>query len=750
MRPHIFLVTALAVFAGCRSSAPDYPLPREAGYARWKHYYEERAYPFGSIPANGRRAALAEALQRATVESEGAGSEAVLSSGNLWRSLGPTPVETAFSWRWASGRINALAISPADPNLILAGSSSGGVWRSTNGGATFAPVSDSHVDLSIGAIAFAPSNPSIVYAAMGSDFLGTGVLRSDDAGASWRDVSGPTFAQRGRSLRAGVDATNPNRLWIAQVERERTDPSQFIGVFVSEDGGVTWQNVLAAPVTDFLVVPGTSETLLASVGAIAGSLRPGVYKSVDGGKNWTLILPAGSFFPIQGEFVLGVPANLPNRYYAYGGQDTLRHEHNLFVSNDSGATWTRITPDIPTEFAWYLGIDAVDPNTIYLGFRDAYRSRDGGVTWTNVTKSLTENGDFVPHLSTTHIDQHSFASVPVATYLGNDGGIFRSNDGGTTYTSMSPTLSVVQAYGVSTHPTDPAIVYLGTQDNGLERRGANGAWRELVTGDYGSIVFDPNNPSRVITNYIEGQMFLVDERDRFFLAASHETWGEPIQRARIAFIAPFEQSRSRGTLYFGTYRLFVSDNFGGTWRTTSDTDLTFGDRDRLRAIGLTETDASVIYTGSQNGRVMVSRNGGISWTDITAGLPQRTVKSFVLDPRDPAKAYVSFSGYGSAHVFLTHNYGASWTAAAAGLPDVPANALILDPRNPDVVYAGTDIGVFRRTGDHAWTFFNHGLPNVLVNDFAVTADNRVIAATYGRGAYELTGGTGTRKRRSVR
>jgi photosystem II stability/assembly factor-like uncharacterized protein len=745
MRLPIFLAATLLLSSGCRTSVPEYPLPRDAGYERWKHYYEERAYPFGSIPADARRTALKAALQRSNVQSE-----AVDASTERWRSLGPTPVETAFSWRWASGRINALAISPADPSLILAGSSSGGVWRSTNGGASFVPVTDNHVDLSIGAIVFAPSSPNIVYAAMGSDFLGTGVLRSDDAGATWRDVSGPTFAQRGRSLRAGVDASNPNRLWIAQVERERTDANQSIGIFVSEDGGVTWTNVLPAFITDFLVVPGTAETLLASVGETRGTLRPGVHKSVDGGKSWTLILPAGSFFPIHGEFVLGVPANMPNRYYAYGGQDTLRHEHNFFVSNDSGATWTRLSPAVPTEFAWYLGIDAVDPNTVYLGFRDAWRSKDGGATWTNVTKSLTENGDFVPHLSMTHIDQHSFASIPGATYLGNDGGVFRSNDGGTTYTSLSPTLSVVQAYGVSAHPTDPAVLYLGTQDNGLDRRGANGTWRELVTGDYGSIVFDPNNPSRIIANYIQGQLFMVDERDRFSLAASHETWNEPIERARIAFIAPFEQSRTRGTLYFGTYRMFVSDNFGGTWRTTSDTDLTFGDRDRLRAIGISETDSAVLYTGSQNGRVMVSRNAGASWTDITAGLPQRTVKSFAIDPRDSATAYVSLSGYGSDHVFMTRDYGAAWTPLADGLADVPVNALILDPHNPDVLYAGTDIGVLRRTGDDPWTLFNRGLPNVLVNDFAVTADGRVIAATYGRGAYELVSGRATSKRRSVR
>jgi photosystem II stability/assembly factor-like uncharacterized protein len=685
------------------------------------------------------------------MQSEGVDTAAAVGH---WRSLGPTPVRTAFPWQTASGRINALAISPADPNLILAGASSGGIWRSTDGGTTFAPVSDNHVDLSIGAIAFAPSHPSIVYAAMGSDFLGTGILRSDDGGATWRDVSGPTFSQRGTSLRVGVDASNPERLWVMQTSREVPNGGFLtgVGLYFSEDGGVTWKNVLAARLTDFLVVPGTSDTLLAAVGeSNRNVIKPGVHKSVDGGKTWTLILPAGSFFPITGEFVLGVPANMPNRYYAYGSQDRFSHLHNFHVSNDSGATWTRTSPNLPAEFPWYLGIDASDPNTVYIGFRDAYRSRDGGATWTNVTKSLTDSGEFVPDRSTTHIDQHSFASTPGATYLGNDGGIFRSNDGGTTYTSLAATLSVIQAYGVSAHPTNPATIYLGTQDNGLERRDANGGWRELVTGDYGSVVFDLNNPSRVITNYIEGQLFLVNERDGYSILTNHGTWGEPVQGARIAFIAPLEQSRARGTLYFGTYRLFVSDNFGGAWRATSQTDLTRGERDRLRAIGISETDPLVVYTGSQNGRVMVSRDAGSNWTDITHDLPLRTVKSFAVDSRNSAVAYIAFSGYGSEHVFVTRDYGATWSPFSTGLPDVPVNALLIDPTDLNVLYAGTDIGVFRKAGDEPWTLFNNGMPNVLVNDFAVTADRRIVVATYGRGAYELIKPRGgTSKRRSVR
>jgi len=646
----------------------------------------------------------------------------------------------------------SLAVSPADPNLILAGSSSGGVWRSTNGGEQWTPVSDGHADLSIGAIAFAKSNPRIVYAAMGSDFLGTGVLRSDDAGLTWRHVSGSSFSQRGRSLRIAIDPANPERLWVAQIERQGTGNNELvIGLLRSQDGGVTWRNVLAAQLTDFLHVPGTAETLLASVGSGRGNnITPGVWKSVDGGENWTLIKPAGVFFPMVGYFLLGVAANDPNRYYAYGSTDVALHDHTFWVSNDAGATWTASEADLPDEYPFWMGTDASDPNAVYIGFRDAFKSSDGGATWTNVTKSLNDDFDFVPHLSTTHIDQHAFAAVPGTIWFGNDGGVYRTRDGAQTFQSLSSTLSIIQAYAISAHPTIPSRIYLGTQDNGLERRAADGTWSELVTGDYGTITFHPNDPSRVLTNYIEGQMFSVGDQGDFLPVTNNATFREPVQRPRIAFIAPFEQARSRPTLYFGTYQLFVSEDFGRTWTNPSPMDLTHGTRDRLRAIGLSEQDRFTIYTGSQNGRVMVTRDGGFGWFDITTGLPVRTVKAFAVDPRSAATAYVALSGFGADHVWVTHDYGNKWTSFSTGLPDTPVNALLLDSLDPNVLYAGTDIGVFRRAGNEPWTLFNTGMPPVMVTDFDVTADERIVLATYGRGAYELMrNGNGGGKRRSV-
>src|SRR5688572_1876552 len=197
-------IAALLLFVACRSGNPPillpHPAPEDKGLARERWMYELRAYPFDEIPADGRRNALELVKRSAELEA------ATDPTGSMvWKAIGPLPVDTNWPWGAATGRVKAIAISPANPSLILVGSSGGGIWRSIDGGRSFKPVSDTQADLAVGSIAFAPSNPNIVYAGMGSEFLGTGVLRSDDAGATWRHVSDNTYGTRGQAPRIVVD-----------------------------------------------------------------------------------------------------------------------------------------------------------------------------------------------------------------------------------------------------------------------------------------------------------------------------------------------------------------------------------------------------------------------------------------------------------------------------------------------------------------------------------------------------------------
>ena len=733
----LILVAALLA-AACRTQAPAFPPPVEKGEARQRWLYEQRAYPFDAIPADGRRTALRMA-ERARIAGDAVETDAAAAR---WRAIGPLPVHVDWPWLTATGRVKALAVSRANPDIVLAGSSSGGIWRSTDAGRTFAPVSDDHADLAVGAIVFAPSDPNIVYATMGSDFLGTGVLRSDDAGRNWRLVSGPTFGTRGTTTRIVIDPGNPEHLRVAQYTRLHANGDLFSsGILESTDGGATWTSRFAGLPTDLVALPGSASTFLAGMFRVDGAgVKPaGIYRSTDAGHTWTVVLAVPDFdtFPR-----IGVTPAAPQRAYAYlPGGNRIGPRRRFVVSNDGGATWTmKAATNLPADHAIFVAVDPSEPDIVYVGMRDLWRSVDGGQTFVNMTKGYTAGNEFDPANSTSHVDQHSIAFHPFdpsTLYLGNDGGVYLSKDRGTTYESLSGTLSLVQAYGIAAHPTDPGALYLGTQDNGLERRRPDGSWREILTGDYGSIVFDANDPSLILSNYVYSNL-LVFRGDRYLGPAVADGTFEP---GPVAFIAPLEHLRSRNTLYFGTWRLYRSADFGRTWSTPAGLlDLTKGGGDTLSVIAVNDTH---LYTGSSYGRVMLSRDDGATWTDVSSGLPNRSARAIVIDGDT---AYAGFSGYATEHVFVTRDNGASWQAMSEGLPDIPVNALL---PHRSYLYAGTDIGVFRWDGSR-WTYFSNGMPPVMVTDFAVTADGRLVAATHGRGAYELVAASGPPRRRGVR
>jgi hypothetical protein len=356
------------------------------------------------------------------------------------------------------------------------------------------------------------------------------------------------------------------------------------------------------------------------------------------------------------------------------------------------------------------------------------------------------SGGYNPLLSNTHPDQHAFTFLPgnpSTIYIGNDGGIWKSTNPGTTFSTLNSSLALTMFVGYVLHPTNSAIAYGGTQDNGSQKRLATaGQWREFISGDGSNCVINPTNLSMVFTTYIYGTIFHFTNNGDIFDATigSNATFGEPSTNPRIAFYPPFTANGVNSTLYFGTWRLFTSTNSGNTWAAPAGTlDLTKGAGDVLSAIAVSRSNTNVIYTGSAQGRAMVSVNGGTAWTDITTDLPNRFITAITVDPGNPAKAYLTVSGFSTSHVFLTTNSGASWTSISGNLPDIPVNTLLIDPLNTNTLYVGTDIGVFQSTTGSVWASFNSGLPPVIVNRLVGQPGGLIQAASYGRGAYELSG-----------
>src|SRR5215831_14268431 len=762
-----FLVTITIVQLSCsRRPVAAVPTPAEGDAvgrdeteiadARWDWFIKQRTYPFGTFPAGARRKAW-EAMKsmRGLVPED---------AGTGWSAIGPGPSGSPFKMGVTSGRINAIAVSPADPNVVLVGSSAGGIWRSSDAGHTFVAASDSQVDLEVGSMAFAPSSPNIVYAGMG-DFagglLGHGVLKSMDAGQTWARVDNGSLHEPGLVSGIGVDPVNPNLVYLAQYDYLSGSTAFGGGFFRSTDGGVSWNRTLGGLTNDLAVdsaSPGTLYLGIRRVDSPAGQ-PPGIYQSTDGGNNWKPILPF-SFTSSTGTTKVALaPSNSRMIYAYYGGFNSSGPEQIIFrASSDGGATWTPgdLSGVDSGQFGYntYVAVDPAVPSTVYLGSRDVYRSTDSGMTWKNLTLNYAPSGPsgslvFQPDKATAHSDQHALAlssAGPGRLYIGNDGGLWGSNDGGDTCQSLNSGLSLVQFYSIAAHPLDPGVTFGGTQDNGSQKQqAASPQWKLLLTGDGGNCFVDPVDPTIVYVTYINGAVYrLTANGDRFDRTiGSNAIFGESASSPRISFIAPFSSDGVHDVLYFGTWRLFTSTDRGNSWTAPAGTlDLTKGvsssGTDVLSAIGVGPANPRVIYTGSALGRAMVSQDGGATWSDVTQGLPNRHITSITVSASDSNVAYLTVSGYATSHVFQTSNAGASWTDISGTLPDIPADALLVDPTNPNILYVGTDIGIFASTsGGYHWAPFNTGLPPVILRAFAVRPNGDLVTATYGRGAYEL-------------
>jgi photosystem II stability/assembly factor-like uncharacterized protein len=739
------------VIAGGGESSRD--AEKEDIEGRNRAFLFERTYPYGSLPVDARRRAwesVAKATNRGALDYSAA-STIEQEQAQTWQPIGPQPtisvprhvlLEGSFS-----GRINSIAISPANLNLLLIAGATGGVWRSTDGGTNFVPVTDDQVDIAVGSIAFSKSNPLIVYAGMGDlfSYLGTGVLKSIDAGLTWKRVSNFTLPTPGSTARIEVDPIDPNRVYLAQSGIQDADGVHLdaSGFWYSTDGGVNWLRTLSGNARSLVIHPTNRQILyLGMQYSFEPDSRPaGLFKSTDGGASWSRIYsPPYDPYTVPDVKVAVSPARPETVYVFTGGTSGGTFSIRVEVSNNSGASWTNhgATGVEPGQFGYdsYIFADPANADIVYTGTGWVFKSTDGGINWKQWVGFPVVHGD-----------QHAFAfSPPNASviYVGNDGGLWKTLDDGNSFSSLNATLSLTQFYSLALDPTSPLYSYGGSQDNGSQVRLSNTAqWEQAIGGDGDLCVVDLLNPSTVFLTQNGAIQRLQNHGETFEKTVATLGTFDEATNTRIGNHPPFVGNEADATLYFGTWRLFVSTDHGDSWTAPSGTlDLTKGvtssGADTVSAIGVARSNTKVIYTGSAQGRAMVTNNGGLTWSDITKGLPNRFIKCIVVDRNNPALAYLSVSGFYTGHIFKTTNAGTTWTDASSTFPDIPTNALLIDPLSPSTVFAGTDIGVFRSTdGGNGWKPFNTGMPPAAVVAFAAQPTGLVQLATFGRGAYQL-------------
>jgi len=677
-----------------------------------------------------------------------------------------------------SGRITAIDAVPTDPLTVYVGSASGGVWKSTNAGTTFKPIFDEHTQ-SIGALRVDPGDPKTIWVGTGescvrnSVSIGDGVYRSRDGGETWQHM-GLAASERIAAIvvhpkdskTVWVCATGP--LWSAGEER---------GVFKTSDGGTTWRKVLyindSTGCSDLAIDPQEPRILYAGMWQFrrwpdffaSGGPGSGLYKSVDGGETWrelTKGLPTGE----KGRIAVAVAPSRPSVVYAL----VEAAKTALYRSEDLGESFTQVnsSPAVtlrPFYFA-HLVVDPTDHLTVYKPGLALAVSSDGGASFTSPILSA----------GSIHSDLHALWINPRnrnEMFVGTDGGVYVSSDRGRHWRFVR-SLPVSQFYHVAVDAERPYNVYGGLQDNGTWKgpsRAVGGVqnkhWDNVGYGDGFWAFPDPADSRFVYVEYQGGNILRVDTVLREVRDIKPYP-GEGEAELRFNWNTPIHLSPNEpGTVYVGAQYLFRSSDRGESWTRISP-DLTTNDPRRQRqkqSGGLTIDNSAaennttiysiseapgepgVIWVGTDDGYVQLTRDGGRTWTNLIAnipGVPPGTwVSSVNASQHARGRAWVTFDGHRSGdfttYVFRTDDYGASWTRLATEGVEGYAWVLKEDLVSPDLLFLGTELGLYiSLDGGRRWARFTGGIPKVAVHDLVVhPREGDLVIATHGRGIYIL-------------
>ncbi len=678
-----------------------------------------------------------------------------------------------------SGRVAAVAAVAGERLTIFAGAAGGGVWRSLDGGVTFKPVFDRH-NQSIGAITIDPSNPRTVWVGTGETWVrnsvsvGDGVYRSTDGGDSWVRVG---LERSERVARILVHPNDGNTVFVCATGALFGD-SEERGVYRSTDAGKNWERVLyVAPDTgcaDLAMAPDDPGVLFAGMWQVrrlpwfftSGGPRSGLYRSKDGGTTWQRLstgLPDGDL----GRIGLSISPAKPERVYATVEAAKTR----LYRSDDAGETWTPLSDSsLVNSRPFYYSRILADPkivDRVYSMGMLAAVSDDGGRTF----GAIGSSGLYGP---TYHADVHDIwvdPANPEQLIIGTDGGVYISHNRGSSFRFVG-SLPVSQYYHVAYDMAWPYNVYGGLQDNstwyGPSRRGGgigNKHWHSLTGGDGFWAFPDPEDPDIVYDEYQGGNLFRVrkstlESKD----IKPTPKAGEP--RYRFNWNTPIHLSPSDPrTIYYGAQFLFRTRDRGESWERLSP-DLTTNDPEKQKQLdsgGLTLDNSTaenhctifaiaeapknprVIWVGTDDGNLQVSRDGGASWTNVAPnvpGLPRNTWVSSIQAGHDAeGTAYATFDGHMTGdmktYVFVTKDFGQTWASLVTPALDGYAHVIKADPVNPDLLFLGTEFGLWISVdGGRQWGRFTGNLPNVAVRDLAIhPRDHDLIVATHGRGLY---------------
>jgi len=707
---------------------------------------------------------------------EGAGVEIDTATlgGLTARSIGPAVM---------SGRIAAVDAVAGKTVTVYVGAASGGVWKSTDGGLNFSPVFDDEGQpQSIGAVEIDPSAPDTVWVGTGESWtrnstsIGRGVFKTTDGGKTWKDMG---LDDTERIARIQVDPDDSDTVWVCATGH-LWNANEERGVFKSTDGGKTWKKVLYVDentgCSDLDVDPQVPSVLYAGMWQFrrypdffeSGGPGSGLYKSTDGGDTWTELtegLPKGE----KGRIAVAVAPSRTSRVYA----TVEAKETALYRSDDLGGSWEKVNTSFTvTARPFYfsrLVVDPTDYQTVYKPGLTLGISTDGGESFTSPFTGGFGGG--------VHSDHHALwvnPKDPQNLILGTDGGLYVSHDQGHTWRHVR-SLPVSQFYRVSVDDQVPYNVYGGLQDNGSwmgPSRAPGGVenkdWRGIGFGDGFYAFRDPSDPDYAYSEFQGGEI------QRLHLPTGelrdikpYPAKGEKDFRFNWATPVAFSPNE-KGTMYLGAQKLLRSRDHGESWEEISP-DLTTDNPKWQRqkesgglsidnsdaennttifTISESPVEAGVIWVGTDDGNVQVTRDDGKTWTEVGHNIPgipeRRWISDVSASPHTAGTAFVTVDGHYSGvmdpFVFKTTDYGATWTSLVTDDLDGYAHVIQQDLVNPDLLFLGTEFGLWvSLDGGQQWARFEGGVPAMVsVRDLAIQPrEGDLVIATHGRGMYIL-------------
>ncbi|MBP6455923.1 MAG: T9SS type A sorting domain-containing protein [Chitinophagaceae bacterium] len=631
-----------------------------------------------------------------------------------WVELGPKEWNYTSAWNPGVGRLTSIAAHPSNLNTIYVTSPGGGIWKTTNSGTTWTPLID-NIDASwmnLFHIAITPSNQSIIYAALNSG----GILKSTNAGATWVITgNGPAGSRK-----VLIHPTNPDLVFATANN----------GIWRSTDAGATWTNVQAAAKEDIEFKPGDPTIMYASSNVNSQA----VWKSIDAGVTWTNVGNANGITN-SGRTLLGVSAANPNVVYAV--QASGSSFGRLYRSTNSGTSFTTQVVGSTAAGTNYFGYDpdgtgsggqatydmviAVNPNdanNLIIGGIILWESTNSGADFTAITEWSYPNST-----GYTHPDMHALEwFTPTGLFSGSDGGIYKSTNGGTSFTDLSTGLGIKQFYKISCSKSNGAIVTGGAQDNGTSYRQVNGDWIDWLGADGMDNVISPTNINKVIGTSQYGNIYKTTNGGTSYTGLNRPTAGN--------WVTPLAMHPTNENIVWGGWNgIYKSTNFGTSWTKISGNTI----NSNLDCINVAASNTDYVY-GSDGATLYVTTNNGATWATRTA---PSSITSIEVSPTDPNKIWITCSSSNN-RVFMSTNGGVNWTNLSAGLPNISARSIVVDDDAQESLYVGMNIGVYSRNNvDTNWLLLGTGLPLVAINEVELQqSTNKIRVATYGRGVWE--------------